>query len=354
MKSQKWIYLWFYLSSSLIVIAIFNYIVDPYQQFRKASFYKLPYENGRELNAGLAKNYTFDSVIIGTSMMENFNLEDTKRFLHYKEPIKLTIPGCSIYEQSIILNRALKHQKIKNIFIGIDFLSYYGAINRFKHGESFFPTYLYDDKILNKHKYLFSKDTLERSLQLLFSNKKDSWLYDYSKMYEWRSKTDNKNVLKQIYKRWMEPEKFDNEASHNEKKENFLIDNYRYNLEPLIQKNPEVLFSILFPPYSVLAHKIYLKRGELHGFMSFKSYLIQSALKYDNIKIYDFQNVDVIIFDLNNYYDLYHYNKRINRWMLEQIDLDRYRVTKETSLNYQGFIQKISDFEVDDKLFKIP
>jgi hypothetical protein len=321
--------------------------MDPYQQYRKASFYKVPFENERELNSGLAKNFDYDSVVIGTSMMENFNIDDLHNILHFDKPIKLTMAGSSAYEQKIILNTALRHQKVKNVLWGIDFLSFYGKADRLKHGEAFFPNYLYDENILNDYKYLLSSDTLGRVFEIFLKNKEDDWLYDYSKMYEWKSKTKDKNILSAVKNRWDHRELFDNEASKDEKKLDCLKKNFETNVYPMIKNNKDVQFILIFPPYSILADKTYQERGQLQEFINFKFYIIKLLSTYKNVKIYDFQISKQITYNLLNYYDLYHYNKIISHLILEEIQTDKYNTKRIDYVNEsQKFLNDVYLYDV--------
>ena len=342
---------WFLSIFVLIFIGIINFIVDPYQQYRKTTLYKVPYEDERELNAGLAKNFDYDSMVIGTSMAENFAIDDLKKILKWKKPIKLTMAGCSAYEQGIIMNTAFRHQKVENVLLGVDFFSYYGDVYRYKHGEAFFPKYLYDENILNDYKYLISSDTLRRSFRVLFS-KKEEKLYDYAKMYEWYSKTKQQDILKVLYKKWQDRKKFDNEAKPYEKTFAFMKQNFDFNIKPLLLSHKDTHFILFFPPYSILAYKVYEQRGELEDFIRFKLYLVQSLEKLINVEIYDFQYADEVTHNLKNYYDLYHYNHKINRWILEQIQQKRYLMDlqKETELS-QKFREEIKHFKVTKELF---
>lgn len=350
---KKWILVWLLSVSSIVVVVIFNYIVDPYQQYRKTTIYKLPYENEKELNSGLAKNFDYDSVVIGTSMMQNFNIEDLYDILGYQKPIKLTIAGCSVYEQNIVLKTAFKHKKIKNVLVGIDFLSYYGDIHRFKHGSASFPTYLYDENILNDYKYLASSDTLGRSFEVLFKRSNDDWIYDFTKMYEWKSRTDDKNILSAIKDKWKNRKYFDDDAKEDEKKLHYLVDNFKYNLLPFFKENRDTSFVLFFPPYSVLAYKVFEERGELRDFLEFKKYIIQALADSNNVKIYDFQLADNITYNLNNYYDLYHYNKEISKWILTQIRDKNYLIEGryENKKSIEFFLHNISNYKVTDNLF---
>lgn len=353
-KMRKWVLIWFLTIFSLALIGIFNYIIDPYQQYRKATFYKIPYENEKELDAGLAKNFNYDSVVIGTSMMQNFNIDDLKKTLKYQKPIKLTIAGSSVYEQNIVLNTALRHQNVKNVLIGLDFLSYYGDIHRYKHGAASFPTYLYDENILNDYKYLISSDTLGRVFEIFTKREKDNWIYNYSNMYEWRSRTNNKNILSALKNKWKDRKNFDNEATDEEKGLDYMKNNFDYNLKTIIEKNHNVNFTIFFPPYSILAYKTYEERGQLYNLVEFKKYVVNTLLNYKNVKVYDFQNANKISHNLYNYYDLYHYNKDISHWILQQIENNTYLIDNTNSYNklLEKNINNTLQFTVANSLFK--
>ncbi|WP_457747075.1 hypothetical protein [Sulfurimonas sp.] len=355
MKAKKWIAYWFYTISILGIIGVFNYIVDPYQQYRKSKLYDLAYKNSRELNSGLAKNFNFDSIVLGSSMMENFKLNELKTILKFQKPIKLTMPGSSAYEQSIMLKTALKHQKINNILIGIDFLSYYGNTQRLKYGETFFPFYLYDENILNDYKYLISSDTLLKSFEALFTNSKhQKEYYEYDKMYEWHWKDDTKNIISAIQNRWLHKENFDNKSPDNIKKLDYLKRNFDVNLKPLIQKNKQIKFILLFPPYSVLAYKIYRQRGYLKDFIAFKTYIVKSLQNSKNVEIYDFQDATTITHNLGNYYDLYHFKKYVTTWMLEQIKNKKY-ILKATLIERREkkFLDDVKNYKVTERCFDI-
>ena len=82
MKPIPWIIKFLLLSIlTLLTVGVINFLLDPFQQYRKANFYKPIYDNERYLNPGLAKTYDYNQVIIGSSMTENFLLSDAKDIL---------------------------------------------------------------------------------------------------------------------------------------------------------------------------------------------------------------------------------------------------------------------------------
>ncbi|OPA72654.1 hypothetical protein BB381_05530 [Campylobacter pinnipediorum subsp. caledonicus] len=78
----KWLK-WFFVSClfSIIFVAVVNYTVDPFQQFRIADKGRIKFENSRYLSSGLTKNYKLNSVVVGTSMTENFLINEVEDML---------------------------------------------------------------------------------------------------------------------------------------------------------------------------------------------------------------------------------------------------------------------------------
>lgn len=65
----------------LIVASSFLiYIFDPYQIFHKSYFYKdKAYDKTIYQDAGIINNYDFDSIIIGSSMLENVSSDEASK-----------------------------------------------------------------------------------------------------------------------------------------------------------------------------------------------------------------------------------------------------------------------------------
>lgn len=71
-------------------------LVDPFEVYHKATAFIPPITNGTQnySNAGIAKNYEYDSVVIGSSMTENFTPSQLDR-LFGGQFVKLPINGGS-------------------------------------------------------------------------------------------------------------------------------------------------------------------------------------------------------------------------------------------------------------------
>ena len=167
MKSTKWIKIFFGLSLiGVLFVGGVNYIVDPFQQYRVKTFYPIAFTNQRYQNAGLSKNFEYDSLILGTSMTENFILDEVEKKLNFNKLIKLSVSGGSAKEQSTTLKTAIENNdNLKNVLWGLDIFAFIGEPDMLRYGINSFPFYLYDDYITNDYKYLFSTDTLKESFK---------------------------------------------------------------------------------------------------------------------------------------------------------------------------------------------
>ena len=327
------IYIKFWALSIVLVsmiIMTFNYIVDPFHQYRVETFYPVHYSNTRYKNAGFSKNYNYDSIIIGTSMSQNFIISETERILKYNKLLKLCIAGATAKEESTVLNTVFENNdKLKNVLFGLDIYSFLGDPQRLRHGEGSFPMHLYDNNYFNDYKYLLSLDTIIKSLQAIsFKYLKNSndirFQYDY--MDQWQHLHVNDFKIQNVINRWHK-RRIDNYEGRNIYNE--LVKSFNYNFLELIKKNSHIKFKIFYPPYTILSFKSSSENGILEDMLKFKEYIYSEIGDLENVEIYDFQIEDKITHNLNNYKDLTHYKQDINTWMLKNISKREYIVTEE-------------------------
>jgi len=322
----------FLVFTFLALISGFNFIVDPLQQYTKQKLLKPVYLNPRYLNAGISKSHKYDSVVLGTSMSENFLLDDVSSVLGFKAPVKLTISGASAHDMNKVLKTAYKYKEIENVLCDIHFYSYTGDVGGFSKGVGSLPDYLYDDKALNDYKYLMNIDTLKLSLRTLRYNIFDrkNIVLDKNRMYQWQHIFENSFGLKNLLKDWgNRPKDLDIKSIQTSRSPENLQANFNLDILPLIKKHPETNFYLYYPPYSIFEYKQFRNRSWLKNVLMFKEYIFETVSKYPNVKIYDFQTAKEITHNLNKYKDLSHYHQNINHWILQQIKNDRYRVTNK-------------------------
>jgi hypothetical protein len=295
---------------------MFNFVFDPYQQYRKSTL--LPAFFGsdqRYMNPGLAKNYKFDAVIIGTSMTELFDTNYVNKTLNMNF-MKLSISGATMYEQKLILNLALDHQNLKSVIWGIDIFSLKGKVESYRNGKKYFPHHLYDDNLLNDYKYLFNKDTFFEVVKIFrkFYINKDLDKFNINNMFIYKAKTGKINVLK----------KFNNGLLNtnfisSEYKFEVLKNNFDNNVLSIIKNHPNVVFNLYLPPYSILAWITINNNGWLEDAYKIKNYIFKTLRSYPNVNFFNFQEDKEIIMNFDNYIDSTHYSSDVNKVIVDFI-----------------------------------
>lgn len=325
------------LISSCTLIAI-NLIIDPFQIYKKATFHRTLFMKGFYLNAGLIKQYDYDSVSIGSSMTQNFKIEDLKEQLDFKKPIKLPVSGGSTFEHYTVLESAINTGKVKNVLYGIDIFSLNKTTNRL-------PEYLYDDNVLNDYKYFLNIDTLKRSLTYPFLhlviNKNDPRL-DYNLMFQWQHDFKNTDFSEEKVVKDFNNSNVDLDNINFKKLSDLRIENFDKYILKIGKDNPTIQFKFFYPPYSILTYKLMTTKN-LNSFMFTKRYINTKLLNISNIEIYDFQEDWSIIKNLNNYKDMTHYHSKINHYMLKNMKKKDSLLSKEEN-NYEEFIFQIKKY----------
>ncbi len=319
-------------------ITTFNFFADPLQFYRKASCKPVFSQEQRYQLPGLAKNYDYDTIIVGSSMTENFRPEYIKGQLGF-DALKLSISGASAREQFLIADLAVKTGKVENVIWGIDYFGLSGETGRVRNEQGPFPFYLYDKNPINDIKYLFNISTTFDSAKIVIRRilAKEVIAADLNSLYTWDQQYNfDREIVLDEWRKLAD----DNEQVSREYEINKLEESARNNIIKLVRSNENINFYMYFPPYSVLQHYYYYRTNPV----LFENELYVKKLIFDelgtlkNVKIYDFQQDKNITFDLNNYKDLAHHSSQINNLIIDSISRDDYRVMQE---NIESSIQTL-------------
>jgi len=323
------------LTAMVIWAAIVIYI-DPFFHYHRP-LEDFPYivDDQVDMNPGLARHMEYDSVILGSSMVVNFNTDYISERTGLNT-IKLPYNGAYPKDQSNILDIIFGAKKdgIKRVFLGIDEMNYSGGIN-----ETKFPItdYLYDDNIFNDVKYIFNKDVmLDYCIKPLFDRSEST---DWNMIYPfwWQDEHYSKALVLMYY------EEAENSQPTSDVSEyiNAIKDNLEINIIPYITAHPETTFTIFYPPYSILYWNDVCNREEASIVMEKYRYMTTRLLEYDNVEVYFFQNQKDIICDLNNYADYTHYHPRVCEYMADCFSEDKCKVDEN---NLEGQINEFYEF----------
>lgn len=322
----------------LAVLAVLVYIIDPYYSYRA---YDHRYKIDKIFSVpGIVRNYDYDTIIIGSSMAQNFDMDSFRRELG-QEPIKATIGGMDAPELSALFKLAQDSGHAENYYMCID-ISMLGSDG----GQQRFPEYLMDDSLLNDYRYfwgyeawmrfipldlgLMAADCLGISLPQRYNDarsidKMGEWAYRYSFSKE--------NVLR-LY-----AESETGGASN--------VDMGAVAPEPLAQCR-KLLDSLdlsqgnivcYFPPYSALLWYDIQQRGDFDSIMAAKRYFVEQLSAYENVTVYDFHSADFTA-DLDNYMDISHHSPEINDYIVHCFATGDYKASAATLADTEAQINR--------------
>jgi hypothetical protein len=310
-------------------VATFNFVVDPFQFFRKPILYRPAYFPGfqRYQNVGLARNYRYDTVIIGSSVTENFYPSYVNRALHVNA-LKLSISGSTAYEQALILTQAIASGQVKNVLWAIEPSAFSFGPKAVRDDQAPFPYYMYRWPRALNVEYLLAVETIRNSLAVL----KGYGERDLETLETWdrRLPFSASHVLRawkgrcEDFTRTFPPVAVLPEPPRLRALEQSIED----NLIRVIRANPSITFWLFFPPYSILAY-IPADSAQLITQIPFERVVMQRLAPFPTVRVFDFQLATNVTHDLDNYTDPVHYGRRINEWIVDSIASDRFRVTAD-------------------------
>ena len=322
---------WHWFTSVLVgalaclgVAATFVWMVDPFQQYRLASrypprFYSLLH---RYINPGLAKNQVYDTVVSGSSIMENTRNDFVGRVCG-GSAVNLSMPAMSASEQRLMLDTALDNRRVRRVLMVLDFNAFAGAPEDRQEVAGPLPTYLYDRNPLNDLPYLWSWDVLRKSWRIIAGDRSERYTSDPNAPWFWASvkRFGRGEVL-----RGLDVENLNARFQQPARSVAGMRASFDHNLLPLLQAHPGTEFDIVWPPYSILVWLDFARRDQLRLTLDFKRYVFDATRGLPNVRLIDLQSERAVTHDLDLYTDLYHFAPSINEWLVESTCLGRNRV----------------------------
>ena len=348
-KRAFYSFLYTLLGSVFIFLSVII-ISDPYMIFHSKWFRKGElYGNMRVQAYGLIKFEDFDSIILGTSMLENTSAKEasTKLGGHF---INLSLAGASYFERLVVLDHAIMTKEINRIIMSIDFK--FNELHEI--GDTFFPR-LYAGDLSEKFKFYFHSIPMK----CVFLNKCDFKKIDLDRPNKWYDKEFH-NRRFGGFDNWLKYQKSDHQIKDVIKilqsddfmgnvdleKSKKIIDS---EIIPLFS-NKNVQFDLIIPPYNILWWK---KLSNKEKILAVYEYLIQQSEKYPNVKIYWFYDEDFPA-DISSYKDLTHYHQSINSLQIDAIKNGTHLITtKNYQQKFRKWMRKVNHFDIRPYMDKI-
>jgi len=303
----------------LLGIGLASYVIDPFFQFRvnESGHYFL---NPWLQNGGLARNYDYNTVVLGSSMVQNYDMTILRKKDPSIKPVKLSTGGMNNKEMEYLYS-FVKKDSVKSFIINLD-------IPQFNLGfeEVRYPRFLYEGTFQNKIEYMYGYEACIRFIPI------DLILPLYLK---------DKTEIPVEYKMKIELDQIGNSSHQNHYGAGYVKDMYlkgqtvsvqnmngmeermRNKLDTLLttidmNNYKDIQYTFVLSPYSALYWYHTKKCGYHDQFIDFLYHLNRTMEKCDNVRLMLFFDMDEIT-DLDNYADISHFNPALTNKVLENI-----------------------------------
>jgi hypothetical protein len=328
---NKWLALFacagFILLSSMFLLV---YSYDTYSYYRIKDN-RLKINASEYLNPGIAKHAQYDAVLIGSSVVQNFDMDLVNSVLGSKT-IKLTVRGMTDDQRADVLSLVNRERKPKKIIYGFDLFSFDPSNAQ---NEASFPRYLYNESWFDDFRYIYGYENWFRFMPA-------SILYEIGSEFgaipkglsvsvdcvgQWDAEC-SKAVVQERY------------AAHSSDKAQAFSPGLRRGMltrvESLIDELDicsewgEVI--VIFPPYSSLYwHELKLL-GKYDVYVDIKRLACARMIQNPNIRVLDFQGIEQTT-DLDHYMDSKHYDDLIYSLMTKELNQGAYRIKTEEDVD---------------------
>ena len=338
MKSTRWniVVIWGTIGV-LMMVALANFVVDPYLHYRKpGEMFEYPLKDERYINDGIARNYEYEAMITGTSMIQNFKASQMEE-LWQVPTIKTAYSGATFHELNTCIRRALQYNpKLKYVLCSLDG----SRINYDAQADSYegYPEYLYDNNPFNDVNYLLNKEVVPKTIAVI----------NYTR-------AGNKTTSMDAYGTWSQYKTFGKEAveaarvpkqaaaqmvSFTKEDRQRVWENVTENYLKTALEYPEVTFYFFLPPYSIYYWEDLVKNGQMEAQLQAEELAVSLLTEADNVQVYGYADCMEIVGNLDNYMDILHYGEWINEDIMNRIYRGEGQLTKE---NYGEYFQRIRE-----------
>lgn len=317
--------------STLIAVGGINILLDPLFIYHKPWFGLQPViTNERYQNAGIAKNFDYDNVIIGNSLSQNFKPSDFNEGFS-GTTVKLTSAGSHTIDWTYLLDiiSARKDQPERVVF-NIDPDIFQAPVTEMKHE---LPTYLYDSNYFNDVNYLFNFSILkDYTFETLKANLNND-IPDYNTAFMWNDDVGSgREFVLSHYERPEISEKNPDIESATE----VAINNIN-NLIPYIEQMDDTDFYFYFSPFGMLYWDSQIRINKVDLWKNVYTEVCKLLLQYENVNVFLWTDNEMlnIMSDLDNYTDDTHYSPFVSNIIANRI------CSRQGELTVDNYIKEI-------------
>ena len=328
MSSKKWFISLISITMVIVIlVGALQFYLDPLLQYGGERG-PLTYRTYTEIycNPGIAKNYDYNAVLLGSSMVENTDINELNELFDCNT-IKVTYAGGSSYNHKRILDVCYNSgHKIDKVFWALDEYALTTDVNTPRWP---LPEYLYDENPINDVSYLLNLDVFY--YYALFDIKATLKQQSNIMMCEGIMVDGDESLYgkdKALSTISYPMEQMDSkDETYNENK---YSENLKNNILPFVEEHPETEFHFFLVPYSIF----YWYQQKSEGLLDSDFYNVRNTiaelLSHNNVKVHFFQNEKDIITNMNLYRDYTHYKPAVISWMVGEIKKESHLLSKES------------------------
>ena len=339
-NSKRWSILVLSITLALLTaVSCATGIIDPMFHYHPPlESLEYPLDNERYQNDGIVSHFTYDAVITGTSMAQNFKASQFDE-LFGTHCIKVCFSGGTFTEICNNLRKALDSgNSITHVLCAIDswfFFEHYGAMRT----DAVYPTYLYDRNPFNDVQYLLNKQIfLEDTLGVLAYTWDGNTTPDFDAYSSWGTSEIGTDIALGNYTR---PAPAAQQQAMTDQMRSLVQDTLSQTILDLAKSHPDVQFLCFFPPYSILFWDQLQREGELE--LALEAFEIVSSLllEQENVRLFSFYENTAVTGNLDLYRDSVHYGQTVSDQILQWIHAGEYELTQAS---YAGYWKDLIDY----------
>ena len=301
--------------------ALTTFIVDPFEQYRESSILPI-YDQESYNNPGIAKNYDYNAVILGTSMVEmsNPSVIDAAFGVH---SVKLPMRGSHTAQmgwqlEHIFRAKEKRGQTLDLAILAVDVYSLMGPVD----DDEEIVEYLWNDDLLDDVSYLLNRDVLLVKIPKMLKNIGKSTDTKRNDMFKWTDVTfAAQSVYDSIY---ITGQKSVTDAEYRIERS---TENIERHIRTHALAHPKTRFVIYMPPYSVGYWYCIMREGLMEQQFRSRLRVCELLLDLPNVEIYDFSSRVEWITELDQYFDYSHHSSAVSDRIMYAIAAGENRVT---------------------------
>ncbi|MBQ8822602.1 MAG: hypothetical protein IJZ82_08170 [Lachnospiraceae bacterium] len=329
-------------------VIFFVWLLDPFYQYHEPFFglKKVLYDRDNQV-PGTIRSFEYDTVILGSSVAENFDssfIDST----YDCETLKIIRASGSVADLLYYLEQAHEEQDLERVFWCLDIFALTAPMEVTLYGEDI-PRYLHTENVLDDIPYIFNKEVIMKKIPMMLA-------YSFMDIntgghaYDWSA--DKTFGAAKAMTAYAKPEDSGTVESRDFSSEKALIGQNIESVISEIKSHPEVEYTVMFPPYSLLWWDCGYVNGEREKYGYILEQVLSELLECENATVHFFMAEKDIVCNLDNYMDMIHYTPQINQYMLDGVAQGTHEVTKDNLGEILTKVEENFDYIISEGIYE--